>query len=218
MPRSFTRLLLAFAAAQAIPVGAANAQYGVQSEVIVAPPTITGSVTIRGLGGAMVAGGLEINAGASDKVILDGLDFFGTVHTTAVGVRVISASEVLIRDCRFNGFRLQYNGFLTAGITLVNTASPVRVTINDSAFTDNAFGILVKSAPGMGHLKIFDTTIASSVTSGIQMTGAGNDVVLSNVQLIGNPKALDLLSGATAKSYGNNVITNGDMPAKIPLS
>jgi hypothetical protein len=188
---------------------------------LLASANITKAVTIRALDGKpeIFASNLNISAGASDKIVLIGLSFFsGSTHFgTTSGIQIRSAGDVIVRDCVFNGYQLQFGGYVTGGIVLVNTA-PVRMTISNSFFTNNLVGVSVQSSPSMGHVKISNSTFESNVSSGIHVEGSGNDVSLTNVQILTSPKALDLVSGGIAKSYGNNVINAGDAPVKMPLN
>jgi hypothetical protein len=121
---------------------------------------------------------------------------------------------VFIRNSQLTSNRYSNYG----GIYLANTSAAVRVVIDSTSVDHNSNGVVVKSGPGLGHVKITNSQFVANVTDGIQVVGAGNDVLLSNVSILGSAKALDLVSGGAAKSYGNNVITNGDVPTKVPQS
>jgi hypothetical protein len=182
---------------------------------------ITKPVSIVATGVTARATLVTISAGASDKVELDGLDFFGGAQTgdgAVIGVRVLAAGEVIVRNCRFKGYIIPTTAFPTAGVVLSNTGFSVRLTVDNSTFSNNLNGIAVTSGPGLGHAKILNSVLTSNSNAGIQVTGTGNDVLLSNTQIVGSNKALDLAGGATAKSYGNNVLTNGDVPTRMPLN
>jgi hypothetical protein len=178
------------------------------------------AITIRASGiPVTISGTFEIAAGASGKVELDGLDFRAIIlesgsetDTTdiAYGVDIQSASEVVVRDTSIRDYAI-------AGIVLRNTGN-VRLTIDNSRLSYNKIGIQVQSSPSMGHVKIVNSILLSNAVSGIQIAGAGNDALLAGTQILGSPKALDFVSGGSAKSYGSNVLTNGDVPAKIPLN
>jgi hypothetical protein len=183
-------------------------------EVIIDKP-----VTIRAIGGnATRFGFIEIAAGASDKVELDGIDLYGGPTGIAdIGVYITSAGDVTIRNCHIRGFQTA-SPHGVGGIVLDNMAGPVKVLVENSFVSNNTYGIQINSAPGMGHVKLLNSTLASNPSAGIQVNGAGNDVLIARSQILGSVKALDLKSGATATSYGDNVITNGDAPAKVPLN
>jgi hypothetical protein len=193
------------------------------SPLITQSVAIQRAVTIRAVGGRaqLFVAAININAGPSDRVVIDGIDFYGgggDPGETLLGIGVLQASEVFIRNCSFAGYLDRADGFVTAGLELINTSATVRVTVSNSAFLDNVNGIAVLSGAGLGHVKMFDASVSSNRDAGIRVVGAGNDVLLSNVAITGSPKGLDLQSGAKATSYGNNVITNGDAPTKLPLN
>src|SRR5215213_10500027 len=108
--------------------------------------TITRSVTVRmrnHTAGALVSGtnGITINAGANDKVVLDGLDIFGTgtgAPTSLSGVKVLSAKSVIIRNSEIMRFK--------AGINVAPTSPQTRVVVSDNVINDNGVGII--NAPG----------------------------------------------------------------------
>jgi hypothetical protein len=175
------------------------------------------TISIHGNGSHLLLG-MYIAAGASDKVELDGFYLHGRGGDDAIGITILSAGDIVIRNCHIDGYRAT-NGRSYAAITLTNTSGPVRVTIDGTALVENDNGIVIQSAPGMGHVKITNSQLTSNSIDGIKVTGAGNDVLLSNVQIIGSAKALDFLAGGgSAKSYGNNLVTNGDAPVKMPLN
>jgi nitrous oxidase accessory protein NosD len=174
--------------------------------------TITKSITLRAIGaeaGVLVAGtnGIVINAAATDKVVLEGLDLEGLKNNGSVpplsGVLVTRAAEVLIRDCDIRNFE--------TGI-LVQTADQARVTVDRTLLTGSVNGIIVNSTPGLGHLKLFNSLLIGNTTDGVQVMGAGNDVFLANDQILGSAKSLDIQSGGLVRSFGNNVIPTGDPP------
>ncbi|WP_426265166.1 hypothetical protein [Sphingomonas sp. PWP1-2] len=174
--------------------------------------TITKSITLRAVGveaGVLVAGtnGIVINAAATDKVVLEGLDLEGLKNAGSVpplsGVLVTRAAEVLIRDCDIRNF--------DTGI-LVQTVDQSRVTVDQSLLTGSLNGIIVNSTPGFGHVKLFNSLLVGNTTDGVKVTGAGNDVFIANDQILGSVKSLDILSGGVVRSFGNNVIPTGDPP------
>jgi hypothetical protein len=186
-------------------------------------PFINKAITIRAKAGQveLFGGYIYIAAGATDKVHIIGLTMFGGGHSgvgTNTGVYIQSASDVILENCRISGYFQIFSQSDSAAILMTNTSTPVRLTINNSNIIDNLNAIVVKSGPSMGHVKILNSVITSNTATGVQVAGAGNDVLFSNVQMLGNGKAINLLSGAKAISYGNNVITNGDAPVRMPLN
>jgi hypothetical protein len=185
--------------------------------------TITKAITIRCVGvvaGVLVAGtnGITINAGASDKVVLDGLDIqgLGTVGNSTNGVNILQARDVFILNTKIQGFVAagSGNGVRVAG------ATQTRVTIQNSAIFGNTNGVLV-APPGAptNSVKISDTELVTNSATGISLVGAGASGYISEVVIVGTAKSIDLQGGATLNSYGNNVLngTTTDAPTLTPL-
>jgi hypothetical protein len=185
------------------------------SGVYSAGTAIRKALTVQAMGvDASILGYFIVDVGATDKVAFDGLDMFGKNGPTATynnGILIRSAGEVRISHCRIRAYR--------DGVSVFNLDSGVRLMIDDSRIEDNLmYGISVQSPDNMGHAKIMDSLILSNGIAGIKVTGTGNDVLLANVKMLGNPKALDIGVGASARSYGNNVLTSGDAPTTVPLN
>jgi hypothetical protein len=184
--------------------------------------TITKAITIRAIGNeaglqAQFSRGIVINAGPSDRIVLDGLDIDGLGQTGrpgTTGIDIVSAGEVFINNTHIRGF--SYDGD-SAGISL-HAPQAVRLTIRNSTISFNTVGVAITSGANLGHAKIFGSMLLSNSAAGVRVIGAGNNVLLSGDQVLGSPKALDLQSGAQATSYNDNVITNGDAAAKVPLN
>jgi hypothetical protein len=91
--------------------------------------------------------------------------------------------------------------------------------------TTEASGEIVVLDPGSyGLLEItkpitikFHSKILDNITAGIQLIGATSDALLSGDKIIASPKSLDLQSGSTASSYGDNVLSAGDPPTTVKL-
>jgi hypothetical protein len=120
--------------------------------------TITKSITIRGRGGtagALVSGtnAIVINAAATDKVTIDGLDINGIgtgAFTSLTGIKVLSAARVNILNNEIYRFR--------AAVASVPTgaASSTRVLLRNNQIHDNGIGVI--NAPG-------NNTIGSTVAT-----------------------------------------------------
>src|SRR5688572_24129330 len=99
--------------------------------------TITKSLTIRGRGptaGALVSGtnAIVINAAATDKVTIDGLDINGIgtgAQTSLSGIKVLSAGRVNIVNNEIYRFK--------AGVAVVPTSASTRVMIKNNHIYDN---------------------------------------------------------------------------------
>jgi hypothetical protein len=172
--------------------------------------TITKSITLRAdgvEGGVLVSGtnGIVINAGALDRVVIDGLDLEG-LGTSLTGINILSARDVLVRNTSIRRF--------ATGIRVSGT-NQSSVTVEDSTIFNNGIGVLVDSAGGNGAARVYDSMIAVSSVAGIRVSGTGNRAEISNNQIIRTPLSLDILSGATISSYGDNVLSFGDAPTPV---
>lgn len=168
--------------------------------------TITKSITISCTGveaGVLVAGtnGVIVNAGVNDRVVLRGLDFEGLSAAPTTpginGVRVLSARDVVIEDCDIRAFG-------TAGVSIDTGTVKTRVTISDSRIIGNTLGVQVISTGGQGSVKVTNSMFANNTTASIRVSGAGNSAAIDGNAFFGSPKALELLSGGTATTAGNN--------------
>ncbi|THD37496.1 MAG: hypothetical protein E7773_03555 [Sphingomonas sp.] len=185
--------------------------------------TIVKSLTIdcTGTFGSILASavvGVNVNDSSSPnpgtaKVVLRGLSINGAGSVSGIiGVRVSSARDVLITDSFIGNFS-------TAGVS-VNATSQARVTIDHATLYANAIGIQVSPASTFSNsVKVSNSTIAVSSTSGISLVGSAAKGYIENTVITGTPKALDLQSGAVMNSYGNNVLdaTATDAPTPTPL-
>ena len=171
---------------------------------------INKSLTVRSdsvQAGVLVLGsnGITVNAGAAAKVVIDGLDFEGLTGSP-FGINVVSARDVLVRNSIIRGF--------ATGIR-VGGADQSSLTIERCTLFNNGIGVLVESATGNASARIFDSLIAVSSVAGIRVNGAGNRAEISNNQIIRTPLSLQILSGATVNSYGDNVLSDGDAPTPV---
>jgi len=182
--------------------------------------TITKAITLRCdtvESGVLIAGtnGIIINAGASDKVVIDGLDIegIGPTGNSTNGINIISARDVVVRNTSIRGFLNAGSGY---GI-VVNGTNQIALTVEHSFIFNNNVGILVSSSAGNGAARIYDSLIAANANAGVRVTGTGNRIEISGNQIIRTPKSIEILSGGTVNSYGDNVLsTGGDAPTIIP--
>jgi nitrous oxidase accessory protein NosD len=110
--------------------------------------TITKSLTIRGRGntaGALVSGtnAIVVNAAATDKVTIDGLDINGIgtgAQTSLTGIKILSAAKVNIVNNEIYRFK--------AGVVMAPTGnlSQSRVVLRNNHIYDNGVGVI--NAPG----------------------------------------------------------------------
>jgi hypothetical protein len=106
--------------------------------------TITKSITIRGRGGtagALVSGtnAIVINATATDKVTIDGLDINGVgianPPTSLTGIKVLSAGRVTIVNNEIYKFK--------DAVAVVPTSATTRVVMKNNLIHDNGVGVFV---------------------------------------------------------------------------
>jgi hypothetical protein len=165
--------------------------------------TITKSISILSQfeAGVLVSSGngVIVNAGATDVIVLEGLDFEG-VGAGLNGVRILSASSVVVRKCLIHHFT--GNG--------VNVEGPAgaKVLVQDCVISNNGGGVNVQGISGAANTAVIDRTTIDTHTNFAVKADQGGAAFLSASNLIGSgPKIV--LSGApagTLTSYGNNVI------------
>lgn len=136
------------------------------------PTSIKKSITISGPPGAGIlrtsaGNAIYIGAGASDVVTLDGLTLNGFNKTATTGVRVNSASRVVIRNCAIRNFSAQ-------GILFLPTVA-TKFLIENSLITNNGnSGVYLDSgsATGAATGDLNRVTISGSSTGLILATRA----------------------------------------------
>jgi Right handed beta helix region len=203
--------------AGAISKTAANGEINVLDPGGFGGVTITKSITIRAdhvESGILVSNtsGIIINAAATDRVVLDGLDFEGLSNATSIhGINILSARDVLVRNSSIRGFTSP----ASAGI-LINSGTQASLTVENCTFFNNTVGISVTSTgAGPAAARVFGSSIVASSAAGIRVSGAGNKAEISGDVIIRTLKSLDILSGGVVNSYGDNVLTAGDAPTVI---
>jgi hypothetical protein len=172
--------------------------------------TINKSITIRSdhiEAGVLVSGtnAIIVNLPAqTDRVELYGLDIegLGGSTTSLDGVKIIGSGRTIVNHCRINGF---HNG---NGVNLAGTVNASAV-IQNSNITNSLGGVHVAGAGGVANAAIImDTLVDSNVNFAAQASGASNFIGIIRSVLDNSPKGIELLSGATATSFGpSNVIT-----------
>ncbi len=127
--------------------------------------TITKSLTIRargGTGGALVSGtnAIVINAAATDKVTIDGLDINGIgtgAQTSLTGIKVLSAARVNILNNEIYRFK--------AGVAVVPTSAGTRVVLRNNQIHDNGIGVI--NAPGNNASQPVATLRHNTITDNV---------------------------------------------------
>ena len=179
--------------------------------------TITKSITIRSdhiEAGVLVAftNGITINAGATDKVVLEGLDFDGSNGTGSHGVQVLAVGTVEIIRCAIRHF----NG---NAVDVESSTAGTRVVILDSVLAYNVGGVNVQGASGVANSStIMNTLIDGNSAFGVQANGAVNAISLIRTTVLGSPAGINSLNSAPIAAFGpSNVITGSGAPTVSPL-
>ncbi|GLK55336.1 hypothetical protein JOD31_000257 [Methylopila capsulata] len=168
--------------------------------------TITKSISIISVhnAGVLVAGanGITVNAPTGSEVYLEGLSIEGLANGTIPGlngVRMIGSGKLTIRKCAIRNF--SDNAVFAAGL------DGARVVIDESYLTGSADGVRVAAAAGTNEVAVSRSLIEGNIR-GVTAVGGGNAVTLAD-NILRNGTDLVVKSGATAVSFGGNVIASG---------
>jgi hypothetical protein len=175
--------------------------------------TITKSIQIRSEfeAGVLVSGtnGIVVAVGATDKVLLEGLDIEG-LGTGLDGVKMIGTGKLFIRKCSIRNFTIN-------GVNVAGTAN-ARVYVEESVITGNNVGVNLKGIGGAPNIAIVDHSVIDNNTTASVKVDATSTLILSGSTLIGSPSSIIETSGGSAVSYGNNLIRNAGTPTQtLPL-
>lgn len=169
--------------------------------------TITKSITISSVGfeaGVLVSGtnGIVISAGASDTIVLEGLDIEG-LGTGLDGIKVLTAGTVYVKSSKIHHFAGN-------GINMADTTSGGRLVVTNSLIFQNGTagsnpltgGVNVNGTSNGANL--IDTVVDNNQNFAVQVT-SGNIVSLTR-SFLSNPNSLSV-AGGTAICFGpSNVI------------
>lgn len=173
--------------------------------------TITKSITIRSdhfEAGVLVSGtnGIVVSAGATDTVVLEGLDIEG-LGTGLNGVTVLSGKEVSIIRCTIHHFTQN-------GVNMASNTAGARAIIQNSVIALNAGGVNVQGASSVANsATLMDTLVDGNTSFGVQANGAVNAIALIRTTILGSPAGINALGGAAVGAFGpSNVITGSGAP------
>ncbi|HEU0147879.1 MAG TPA: right-handed parallel beta-helix repeat-containing protein, partial [Bradyrhizobium sp.] len=142
--------------------------------------------------------GVNVTAGATDKVFLEGLDIDGT-GTGINGIRMLGTGKLTISKSRIRNHT-------NYGVDLEGTAN-ARVFITDSIISGNGTGgFLIQGPGGVANNGILDHTTIDSNGAAAVKVAAGGTLTVSNSVLTGSTVAIDPTGGGTVTSYGTSVI------------
>jgi hypothetical protein len=174
--------------------------------------TITKSLTIKchyTEGGVLVAqtNAIVVNAAATDKVTLRGLDINGIgvgAQTSLSGIKVLSAKSVHILDSEIYRFQ--------AGIAIVPTSAQTRVLVARSHIHDNGVGVL--NAPGNNLITFTAAVLRNNEiadnTCGSVTSSNGANASTPNANLDCGAAAAGAISKTAVTSlFGNGIHDNG---------
>jgi hypothetical protein len=167
--------------------------------------TITKSITIRSdhvQAGVLVSGtnAIIINAPATDRVVLEGLDIEG-LGTGLDGVRFLSGQELYITRCSIRHFT-------QIGVDVISSTNGGHAFINDCFIEFNGGGVNVQGNANIGS--ITNTSILSNTSFAVQAYGANNIAGVQGSVLNNSPVGLNLLNGGIAISVGPSNLVTGN--------
>ncbi len=179
--------------------------------------TITKSITLYNDGavaGLLVSGtsGIIINAAATDRIVIDGLDIDG-LGTGLNGIRILNAGSVIVKDTVIRNFR----GIPGHGID-IQSGSPVEVFLKNVTIMNNNGGVNVSSTGAIiNRVTIDDSHIIQNATFSLTSNGASARAVINDSVLRG--AVTDLVASNTGKinSFGTNLVGTGDPTQVSPL-
>ncbi|UFZ07933.1 right-handed parallel beta-helix repeat-containing protein [Bradyrhizobium ontarionense] len=197
--------------------------------------TITKSITIDGGGTlasvlASATNGINVNAGASDVIILRNLSINGAGTTLGVnGVNFLAGRKLIIENCTIENFS-------QSAISITPTGA-AQAVISDSTLKVSAFGIKISTAnatdavsvlvsntktilnsnagvsatvpagkPGMGVF--LDRLISEFNSTGVLASGSGATVTVGNSIIQGNTSGVVQTGGGAVSSFKTNEISN----------
>lgn len=178
--------------------------------------TITKSITINsvdsGEGGILASSttGITINAGATGRVTLRGLVINGA-GTGINGIRIISAAEVIVEDCRIEGFRGSSN---SNGILLAPSAGTTRLTVRNSTINANGqavagnAGVALKPTGSATAIADLNNVHLANNTTGLYSDSSAGSIfaTIRDSQIVGN--TLQGVHAKAAASGTHRVLVN----------
>jgi hypothetical protein len=190
---------------------AAKGEINVLSPGGFGPVTITKGITIDAtpfIGGVLTNTGnaINVNAGATDEVVLRGLDLNG-LCTAASGIRFNSGRALIIENTTFRGFA-------TASIQLTPTTTAPTVLIDNVSISngcDATPGNGIDAAPtGTLDVAVRDSTIMNSAT-GVRAADRAR-VRLTQTTIFANAFGLVSVGSGVIDSCGDNQVFGNGPP------
>jgi hypothetical protein len=175
--------------------------------------TITKSITISSESfeaGVLVSGtnGIVISAGATDAIILKGLDIEG-LGTGLDGIKVLTGLNVYVINCRIHHF-------INNGINMASTTAGARLVVQNSQVIRNG---TLNSVPLTGGInvngttndaKVIDTLVDNNQNFGVQVASGNTGSLIRATVIAGTGTSLSTLAGGTSICFGpSNSISGG---------
>lgn len=212
--------------------------------------TITKAITIRaggGQAGVLASGttGFNINAGANDVIVLDGIDIEGGT-TGVTGINFIAGKALLVIDCTIrnftnNGINMTASGgaALHVSDTIISRAgqsgtfaginirpagaATTDVTITRTQITGGTFGIIADGSATTGKINgvVRDSVVSRNTQNGITTsngTAANVTLLLDNVAVSANGNKGLAVSGANAGMLVGNSTIFGNVAGLFPTA
>jgi hypothetical protein len=165
--------------------------------------TITKSITLNcsaTLGSILVAGtnGINISAGAADRIILRGIQIQGA-NSGIVGVKIFTAGVVSIEDCVITQFTQQ-------GILNVST-SAIKLFVKNTVVSQNAGSGLAIGAVATSNAE-FENVYAINNLFGVSIA-TGNNIMAKRSIFSGNGTGVEADGGAQLNVDNSVISGNG---------
>jgi len=168
--------------------------------------TITKSITIRSTfeAGVLVSGtnAIVIAATGADNVILEGLDIEG-LGTGLNGITVTGNIRSLVV------VRCSINRFTQNGINFASVTAGARLTVKDSAITNNVNGVNVQNGGANLSATVSNSLIDGNTSFGLGANGATASLNYYNSTITGSPLALSQLNSGQIFSIGTSNVGSG---------
>jgi hypothetical protein len=166
---------------------------------IICHPTSNGGVLVAGTNGITVA------AGATDHVVLEGLDMEGLNGTSGpglIGVSVISGFEVDILDCSIRDFSQQ-------GVNVASSTPNMHVLIHNCFIANNtAGGVNVQSGGVINVVSVYNSVLENNGGYQLQANGGNSFAAIAN-DVFAPQNGLSIVSGGQVISFGVPVSGGG---------
>ena len=154
---------------------------------------------------------LQVNAGATDTVVLDGLTLDGAFGPSGInGIEIDSGQFTYILNCSIQNF---HTG---TGVVMQSGTPGARVFIRNSTILRNYTGVAVANSNVMS---VENTLIDGNANAGASANGSGTILGVFNSVINASPTSVLVAGGATTASIGpsNAVSGAGGFTVSIPF-